>query len=317
MQKICTAVLKILRPMHVVNGHRLNLPQPEFDLPRGGLKFLRSTRSIGIALSWSDEVYKSVQSFARNAAVKYLDTALPLQLQSSVAVREICKLVREKFPLLPTYKDDWHIKAILQRFLLTTHRRPRHGRKSSPQGALRRRQPYRAVGDGSPTRISGEPISEKKGTPPREDVVHAAPAPSAHVGVAPQTNVSTIRHAHWLDLPIYQLVSLGQTIWVHFNTSSIRNVVTREAAERMGTRQFESGLPVISFMVDFDGVVEETEALVAETVPYDVDLILGMDWIREHGGFQSWYTGWYCFSARGGNELHSFKRSAATVSTNN
>ncbi|EJD51583.1 hypothetical protein AURDEDRAFT_159320 [Auricularia subglabra TFB-10046 SS5] len=108
----CCEVINEAPDRDAFNSLRNTIIQDDIQVylnpPRGGLSRLRSTRAVAGALYWAPNVFQAVQSYTRRTAAQYLDTRLPLRLQPAAAVKEICQLVRERFPELPRYKGDWH-----------------------------------------------------------------------------------------------------------------------------------------------------------------------------------------------------------------
>ncbi|EJD32622.1 hypothetical protein AURDEDRAFT_178283 [Auricularia subglabra TFB-10046 SS5] len=85
------------------------------------------------ALGWSDEVFVAIQDAVRDAAASYLNTDLTYDDQRTQCVDMVCSLMRIHWPDLPAYEADWHVKAIIWRYLDNRSKRKR--RRRTPAGS--------------------------------------------------------------------------------------------------------------------------------------------------------------------------------------
>ncbi|EJD49172.1 hypothetical protein AURDEDRAFT_161655 [Auricularia subglabra TFB-10046 SS5] len=257
---------------------------------------------------------------------------MPYRRQSTVAVRGICQRVGETFPDLPRYKDDWHVRGYLRHYLSVVPGAPRDQRVGISQ--RRKRSCQRKTGAKGRRAQQETPSAEvyltgpndqsqgaKRGgggtaqvtvaaDRPASDGGPAAAAPPISDGAQLPGNTHVDVQGGWAELPIFSVVSKGESLWVHPSTAVACNLVSSAAAKRLGAKitKADVDLPFVSFIADFNGLVEEVEAGVADQIPHDVDLVLGNNWIRGHKGLHAWSTNNYLFEARieGGLSFYSF-----------
>ncbi|EJD32282.1 hypothetical protein AURDEDRAFT_178672 [Auricularia subglabra TFB-10046 SS5] len=310
---------------------------PELNLPRGGFASLQNLRALEAALGWSPGVHKAVQALIRGLARKWLDTRMPYRRQSTVAVRGICQRVGETFPDLPRYKDDWHVRGYLRHYLSVVPGAPRdqrvgisQRRKRSCQrktGAKGRRaqqetpsaEVYLTGPDGhsqgaKPGGEGTDQVTVVGANGPATNGGPPAAAPLiADVSRLPGENHVDVRR-HWPKLPIFSVVSSGESLWVHPSTAVACNLVSSAAAKRLGARLtgVGVGMPLVTFSVNFNGLVEEVEAVVADEIPHHVDLLLGNVWMRTHKGLYALDTGNYLFEARREGKLSYYSFAACS-----
>ncbi|EJD33947.1 hypothetical protein AURDEDRAFT_176992 [Auricularia subglabra TFB-10046 SS5] len=121
----------------------------------------------------------------------------------------------------------------------------------------------------------------------------------------PDSNTSTS------DIVTYRVEAHGLPLLVRPDTSQLANYISKSAAIRMGAVVLRdvydkngdaAVLAEVRCKVDFNGMVEDVVASVLNNTPGDVDLILGLRWIRGHRAYDYWAGEEFCFD----DGLHHF-----------
>ncbi|EJD43509.1 hypothetical protein AURDEDRAFT_125912 [Auricularia subglabra TFB-10046 SS5] len=295
-------------------------------IPRG-FASLQSTGAIMAALGWDARVYGSVQSLVRRSAVEYLDKGRALFQQHPSAVRQICQIICDHFPDLPLYEKDWHVKAILRRYLRNAARRTKRARQASQTLP-------------SPSSVSAEcalSMLTNSPSPPAAASTNPSSPPPASTDTSSPQPASTGENQHGDSIPasrpcspeyesaspppsafrvtdllpvdkdslypqgnaVYRAMVRGRALWLHTDTSCLLNYVSRRTALTSNARLTPSAdAPVfvedtpcftkVYITVTLDRVVEDIAAYVLPEMPYDAQLILGVRWLRDHNGCHDW-----------------------------
>ncbi|EJD33385.1 hypothetical protein AURDEDRAFT_177531 [Auricularia subglabra TFB-10046 SS5] len=301
--------------------------------PAGYKRLLRS-HVLRAALGWDENTFESVQEFIRRetrAHMRVVRSSVALNLDA-FAVNDLCVKARVAFPALPSYEDDWHVKAILKRYLRNAARRRREGHGVTPAAGHEAKGPAAtfalsheetgAVAASSSSRNEAEGVFSAP-------AISASPTPPGSPTPAPPGLSSQLRAedridggddpSNWRDVSIYWGKAHGYRIRVHPDTGKERTYISYHAAQRIGATmqcipylgwqenvddvqfvRFDNGsdwtcLAKAYFTIDFDGMKEAIAAFVVDSTLCGVDLVLGSNWIRKHEGSMDWRRGRFVF----------------------